>query len=166
MQRRVVFQLRTYSAERSISACTSLTYCSSWSTRTEIGSCRPALAASSMAAPISLMRSKPYARPVPLILWPTVRINFIDTSYDYGRSEEFIGRFISHRRDEFILATKCGCTFEDKGDHDDTPHVWTRENLLHNIETSLERMKSGVEMLSPPRDSSAPIRVPMRIGSF
>ena len=23
-------------------------------------------------------------------------INFIDTSYDYGRSEEFIGKFISH----------------------------------------------------------------------
>ncbi len=69
-------------------------------------------------------------------------INFIDTSYDYGRSEEFIGSFISRRRNEFYLATKCGCTFENKGDHDDTPHVWTRENLLHNIETSLRLMKT------------------------
>lgn len=69
-------------------------------------------------------------------------INFIDTAYDYGRSEEYIGRYISHRRSEYILATKCGCTIEDKGDHDDTPHVWTRENLLHNIETSLSRMKT------------------------
>ncbi|TFE22601.1 aldo/keto reductase [Cohnella luojiensis] len=69
-------------------------------------------------------------------------INFIDTAYDYGRSEELIGRFISHRRHEYILATKCGCTLVDHGDHDETPHVWTRENLLHNIDTSLSRMKT------------------------
>ena len=69
-------------------------------------------------------------------------INFIDTAYDYGRSEELIGKYISHRREEYILATKCGCTLVDCGDHDETPHVWTRENLLHNIDTSLQRMKT------------------------
>ena len=69
-------------------------------------------------------------------------INFIDTAYDYGRSEEFIGRFLSDRRGEYVLATKCGCTLVDRGDHDDTPHVWTRDNLLHNIETSLRRMRT------------------------
>ncbi len=69
-------------------------------------------------------------------------INFIDTSYDYGRSEELIGKYISHRRQEYILATKCGCTLVDHGDHDETPHVWTRDNLLHNIETSLRRMRT------------------------
>lgn len=69
-------------------------------------------------------------------------INFIDTAYDYGRSEEFIGRFISHRRSEYFLATKCGCTVINAGDHDDTPHIWTRENLLHNIDISLSRMKT------------------------
>lgn len=69
-------------------------------------------------------------------------INFIDTAYDYGRSEELIGRFISHRRSEYIQATKCGCTLVDHGDHDETPHVWTRDNLLHNIDTSLSRMKT------------------------
>src|SRR5688572_11973534 len=36
-------------------------------------------------------------------------INFIDTAYDYGRSEEYIGRFLGHRRSEYYLATKCGC---------------------------------------------------------
>jgi aryl-alcohol dehydrogenase-like predicted oxidoreductase len=36
-------------------------------------------------------------------------INLIDTSPDYGASEEHIGRAISHRRDEYFLATKCGC---------------------------------------------------------
>jgi len=69
-------------------------------------------------------------------------INFIDTAYDYGMSEEYIGRFISRRRNEFYLATKCGCTVVGAGDHDETPHVWTRENLLHNIDTSLRRMKT------------------------
>lgn len=69
-------------------------------------------------------------------------INFIDTAYDYGLSEEYIGRFISRRRSEYILATKCGCTVVDHGDHDETPHVWTRDNLLHNIDTSLRRMKT------------------------
>src|SRR3954471_7912803 len=56
-------------------------------------------------------------------------INFIDTSNDYGRSEEFIGKYISRRRGEFYLATKCGCTVVRKDDAtDDTPHVWTKEN--------------------------------------
>ena len=69
-------------------------------------------------------------------------INFIDTAYDYGLSEEYIGKFISNRRSEYYLATKCGCSLVDAGDHDETPHVWTKENLLHNIETSLKRMKT------------------------
>ncbi|NBD27801.1 aldo/keto reductase [Paenibacillus sp. T1] len=69
-------------------------------------------------------------------------INFIDTAYDYGLSEAYIGRYISHRRSEYILATKCGCTVVNAGDHDETPHVWTRENLLRNIDESLARMKT------------------------
>src|SRR5512136_1438849 len=36
-------------------------------------------------------------------------INFIDTANDYGLSEEFIGKYIAHRRSEYYLATKCGC---------------------------------------------------------
>lgn len=71
-------------------------------------------------------------------------INFIDTSYDYGLSEEYIGRYLSRRRTEFILATKCGCHLEDAGDHDNTMHVWTRENLMHNLETSLRRLRTDV----------------------
>src|SRR6516165_11655683 len=36
-------------------------------------------------------------------------INYIDTSIDYGVSEERIGRYIAHRRSEYYLASKCGC---------------------------------------------------------
>jgi len=69
-------------------------------------------------------------------------INFIDTSYDYGLSEELIGQYIARRRDEYYLATKCGCTVVYKGSRDETPHVWTRANLMDNIETSLKRLKT------------------------
>jgi len=70
-------------------------------------------------------------------------INFIDTANDYGRSEEFIGRFLSKRRNEYVLATKCGCTVVHKDEHtDDTPHVWTRENLFRGLHESLERMRT------------------------
>src|ERR1700760_1834203 len=36
-------------------------------------------------------------------------INYIDTSIDYGLSEERIGRYIGHRRDAYYLASQCGC---------------------------------------------------------
>ena len=61
-------------------------------------------------------------------------INLIDTSDDYGNSEELIGRYISHRSSEFYLATKCGSS--------DNGHLWTRENVLGNLEQSLRRMKT------------------------
>ncbi|HEX3814209.1 MAG TPA: aldo/keto reductase [Mycobacteriales bacterium] len=70
-------------------------------------------------------------------------ITFIDTANDYGRSEEYIGRYLSHRRDDYILATKCGCTVVHKdADTDDTPHVWTAENLGRGMDESLARMKT------------------------
>src|SRR5579883_1239573 len=70
-------------------------------------------------------------------------INFIDTANDYGRSEEFIGKFLSQRRDQFYVATKCGCKVTYRDEHtDDTPHEWTRENLFRGLHESLERMKT------------------------
>lgn len=61
-------------------------------------------------------------------------INFLDTANDYGNSEEMIGRFLSHRRDEFLLATKCGC-------HADG-HIWTQENLFRGLHESLARLQT------------------------
>jgi len=69
-------------------------------------------------------------------------INFIDTAPDYGICEERIGRFISSRRDEFYLATKCGCDYTQHADHIEIEHTWTRETIQRNIETSLERLKT------------------------
>ncbi|MCX5770452.1 MAG: aldo/keto reductase [Candidatus Hydrogenedentes bacterium] len=69
-------------------------------------------------------------------------INFIDTANDYGKSEMYIGRHTARRRGEFYLATKCGCHMTFAGDHDDTPHFWTRENILRNISDSLMKMET------------------------
>ena len=35
-------------------------------------------------------------------------INFIDTAWCYGKSEEMIGKYISNRRNEYTLAAKTG----------------------------------------------------------
>jgi aryl-alcohol dehydrogenase-like predicted oxidoreductase len=61
-------------------------------------------------------------------------ISFIDTADCYGNSEELIGRYVQHRRAEFLIATKCGGS--------DAGHVWSRENLLRGLEESLRRLKA------------------------
>jgi aryl-alcohol dehydrogenase-like predicted oxidoreductase len=66
-------------------------------------------------------------------------INLIDTSIDYGRSEEFIGRFISHRRSEYFLASKCGCM---PGAGMGAQHIHTAENIRRGVENSLRLMKT------------------------
>ncbi|HJU10914.1 MAG TPA: aldo/keto reductase [Candidatus Binataceae bacterium] len=66
-------------------------------------------------------------------------INFIDTSIDYGRSEELIGRFIPHRRAEYFLASKCGCV---PGAGMGAEHIHTAENIRAGVEQSLRRMKT------------------------
>jgi aryl-alcohol dehydrogenase-like predicted oxidoreductase len=72
-------------------------------------------------------------------------INLIDTSPDYGASEEHIGRAISHRRGEYFLASKCGCpvgeTIGEAGPAG-REHVFTRENVRAAVEQSLMRMRT------------------------
>lgn len=69
-------------------------------------------------------------------------INFIDTAPDYGVSEERIGRYISSRRSEFYLATKCGCAYIQHQDYLEIKHVWKRDVIQRNVETSLQRLRS------------------------
>ena len=66
-------------------------------------------------------------------------INFIDTSIDYGRSEELIGKFIAHRRSEYVLASKCGCV---PGAGMGTDHVHTAENIRAGVEHSLRTLRT------------------------
>jgi aryl-alcohol dehydrogenase-like predicted oxidoreductase len=70
-------------------------------------------------------------------------INLIDTSIDYGRSEELIGRFISGRRDEYFLASKCGCLLDLSPDAiPPYPHDWSAANIRAGIEHSLRLLQT------------------------
>ena len=64
-------------------------------------------------------------------------INFLDTSANYLVSEELVGRTVSHRRTEFVLATKAGYV-TDKSAID----MWTKELIHQHIDRSLTRMKT------------------------
>jgi len=66
-------------------------------------------------------------------------INFIDTSIDYGRSEELMGRFVAHRRAEYFLASKCGCV---PGAGMGAEHVHTVANIRAGVGQSLRRLKT------------------------
>jgi aryl-alcohol dehydrogenase-like predicted oxidoreductase len=68
-------------------------------------------------------------------------INLIDTSVDYGRSEELIGRYVGHRREEYFLASKCGCPLAAPADA--TPpyqHDYRPGNVRAGVEQSLRRL--------------------------
>jgi len=70
-------------------------------------------------------------------------INLIDTSIDYGRSEELIGQYLSARRDEFFLASKCGCPLSVSADA--TPpyaHDYSAANVRAGVEQSLRRLRT------------------------
>ena len=71
-------------------------------------------------------------------------INYIDTSPDYGYSEELIGQHLAHRRGEFYLASKCGCPIQapDAPHANRKPHEFTRENIRAGVEQSLERLRT------------------------
>ncbi|QDT88395.1 aldo/keto reductase [Gimesia algae] len=67
-------------------------------------------------------------------------INHIDTAPAYGISEERIGQFLSHRRNEFLLSTKIGETFENGA----STYDFSRVSLKSSLERSLDRLKTDV----------------------
>jgi aryl-alcohol dehydrogenase-like predicted oxidoreductase len=73
-------------------------------------------------------------------------VSLIDTSIDYGRSEELIGRHLSSRRDEFVLASKCGCPLKVEPDWDPpaigAAHEYTPERIRAGVEQSLSRLRT------------------------
>ncbi|SEQ70162.1 aldo/keto reductase [Arthrobacter sp. OV608] len=72
-------------------------------------------------------------------------IQFIDTSIDYGESEELIGRYIGHRRSEYLLASKVGCPLDHQpGGPTNGPlvHDYSPTNIRAGIEQSLSRLRT------------------------
>jgi aryl-alcohol dehydrogenase-like predicted oxidoreductase len=73
-------------------------------------------------------------------------VNLIDTSIDYGRSEELIGRHLSARRDEFFVASKCGCplAIEPGWAPPDVAaaHDYRPDRIRAGVEQSLHRLQT------------------------
>jgi aryl-alcohol dehydrogenase-like predicted oxidoreductase len=67
-------------------------------------------------------------------------INFIDCAdmYDYGRSEEILGRALRGRRDEVIVATKFGNPMSDDPLHRGASRRW----ITTAVENSLKRLNT------------------------
>jgi len=64
-------------------------------------------------------------------------INFLDTAACYGVSEELIGRAVAHRRQEYVLATKCGHV---AGGYEG--QEWTAQTIEDSIDRSLTRLQT------------------------
>jgi len=62
-------------------------------------------------------------------------INLIDTARGYYASEERIGEYISHRRNEFVLSTKVGYGIEGYQD-------WSYDIILAGVDNALRLMKT------------------------
>jgi aryl-alcohol dehydrogenase-like predicted oxidoreductase len=79
-------------------------------------------------------------------------INYIDVAVDYGEAEEHIGRTLSSRRQEFFLASKCGCPLDvarfslSERTRFGVPlprlHDYSRQNIIDACHQSLRRMKT------------------------
>jgi aryl-alcohol dehydrogenase-like predicted oxidoreductase len=62
-------------------------------------------------------------------------INLIDTARGYYTSEERIGKYISHRRNEFILSTKVGYGIEGFQD-------WTYDIIIAGVDEALKILRT------------------------
>ncbi len=71
-------------------------------------------------------------------------INFIDTAAMYGESEARIGKYISRRKDEFIVATKCGDYQEVVDGKRQTVKDYTSEGILRTIDESRRKLRMDV----------------------
>lgn len=70
-------------------------------------------------------------------------VTLVDTSIDYGRSEELIGRHLAGRRDEYVLCSKCGCPLSPPpGASAPGPHDYRPEHVRAGVEQSLRRLRT------------------------
>lgn len=62
-------------------------------------------------------------------------INLIDTARGYYASEDRIGRFISHRRKEFVLSTKVGYGIQNEPD-------WSYNSVSKGVDEALKTLRT------------------------
>jgi aryl-alcohol dehydrogenase-like predicted oxidoreductase len=64
-------------------------------------------------------------------------VNLIDTAASYAGSEEAIGKAVSQRRDDYVLVSKCGQSF------DDLPgEAWSAQVITATVDRALQRLQT------------------------
>jgi len=63
-------------------------------------------------------------------------VNVIDTAASYEGSEELIANAVGHRRDEYVLISKCGSKVPQA-----SGEAWTAELVRNTVDASLRRLK-------------------------
>jgi aryl-alcohol dehydrogenase-like predicted oxidoreductase len=64
-------------------------------------------------------------------------INLIDTAQAYKGSEEAIGNAVAHRRDEYVLVSKCGLPAQGPDEE-----AWQPDTISATVERALSRLKT------------------------
>ncbi|OHB81626.1 MAG: hypothetical protein A2W31_12245 [Planctomycetes bacterium RBG_16_64_10] len=64
-------------------------------------------------------------------------VNLIDTAAMYLGSEQAIGQSVGHRRDEYVLVSKCGPAYEDL-----PGEAWSAEVIAHTVDRALKRLRT------------------------
>ena len=98
-------------------------------------------------------------------------INLIDTApaYGFGRSEQVVGRAIEGRRDQVVLATKCGLLWDDKRGSEFVAYDGRMlirslrpDTLREEIESSLGRLKTDhVDLYQTHWPAIEPVKTPI-----
>lgn len=89
------------------------------------------------SAPIGILQTERDAAGKLLNLLLDSGVNLLDTAARYRDSEEVIGESISHRRQEFVLVSKCGSSVQ----HVDAPE-WSAEMIEKTVDASLRRLRT------------------------
>lgn len=64
-------------------------------------------------------------------------VNLIDTAANYAGSEEVIGKAVGHRRNDYVLVSKCGQSFEDL-----PGEAWSPELIAATVDRALKRLQT------------------------
>ena len=89
------------------------------------------------AAPIGVLETPQQEVTQLLNVLLDLGVNTIDTAAGYRGSEEAIGQAVAHRRDEFVLISKCGQAFDDlEGE------PWSADVITNTIERGLRRLQT------------------------
>src|SRR5512134_2489440 len=89
------------------------------------------------AAPIGILKTERAAAGELLNVLLDEGINLIDTAARYKESENVIGEYVSHRRGEFVLVSKCGSSVP----HVDAPE-WSAEMVEKTVDAALRRLRT------------------------